>query len=107
MYVIIVLALVGFWLYCLLDVIAIDTGLVRNLSKPLWVVIVLLVPVLGGSAWLMLGRPPRASLAPGSAVDPGSPPSRPTPRQGPIGPEDSDAFLRKLDEQRRDDPNDR
>ena len=103
----IVLALVGFWLYCLLDVIAMDAGRVRNLSKPLWLVIVLLVPVLGGIAWLMLGRPPRASLAPGSAVDPASPPPRRAPRQGPIGPEDSDAFLRKLDEQRRDDPNDR
>ena len=49
--------MLGFWLFCLFDVITTDESQVRNLSKLWWVVIVLLFVVVGSVMWLVAGRP--------------------------------------------------
>ena len=54
--------LVGFatfalWVYCLVDVIGTPAAVVRTFQKPVWVLAVLLVPLLGSIAWLTVGRP--------------------------------------------------
>ena len=41
--------------YCLID--CIQTDVPRNLSKTTWVFVIILVPVVGGIAWLVAGRP--------------------------------------------------
>lgn len=46
--------------YCLIDCIQTDSSLVRNLPKPAWVLLIVIVPVVGGIAWLVAGRPERA-----------------------------------------------
>jgi hypothetical protein len=51
------IALVFIWIYCLYDVITTHEGLVRNLPKIAWFVIVLLLPDLGSILWLCFGRP--------------------------------------------------
>jgi hypothetical protein len=51
------LLVLGFWLFCLFDVITTDESQVRNLSKLWWVVIVLLFVVVGSVMWLVAGRP--------------------------------------------------
>ncbi len=51
------IALVFIWIYCLYDVITTHDGLVRNLPKIAWFVIVLLVPDIGSILWLCFGRP--------------------------------------------------
>jgi hypothetical protein len=51
------IALVFVWIYCLYDVITTHDGLVRNLPKIAWFVIVLLIPDLGSILWLIFGRP--------------------------------------------------
>src|SRR5437588_8395253 len=56
-------ALLAFWLYCLYDVITTDESLVRNLPKMVWLIIVILLPDIGGLAWLLLGRPQKWQLA--------------------------------------------
>ena len=47
----------GLWVYCLLDVIMTDDHRVRNLSKAVWVAVVLLTFEVGAVAWLVAGRP--------------------------------------------------
>ena len=41
--------------FCLID--CIQTDVPRNLSKTTWVFVIILLPVVGGIAWLVAGRP--------------------------------------------------
>ena len=41
--------------YCLID--CIQTDVPRNLSKTTWVFVIIILPVVGGIAWLVAGRP--------------------------------------------------
>ena len=45
----------GLLVYCLID--CIQTDVPRNLSKTTWVFVIILVPLVGGIAWLVAGRP--------------------------------------------------
>ena len=76
--------LLGLWVYCILDVIATDDVLVRNLPKGFWLMIVIFLPDIGSLAWLLLGRPLYAGWRPGD-------PTRRAPKRV-IGPEDRDDF---------------
>jgi len=60
------LILFAFWIWAILDVIATDSGLSRNLPKGVWLILVLLLPDIGSLAWLLLGRPDKGSWRPGS-----------------------------------------
>jgi hypothetical protein len=50
------LLILGFSLYCFLDVLLHRQDEIRGLPKVLWVVIVLFFPVVGGIAWLVTSR---------------------------------------------------
>ncbi len=95
--VIIGLALLALWLYCLFDVITTPEQDVRNLPKFLWVLIVILLADIGALTWLLVGRPRRqhAVYAAGSG---GWAQSGDVPR----GPDDDPEFLRSLDRRLRD-----
>lgn len=97
------LAALVLWVYCILDVISTDETLARNLPKVIWLLIVILIPTVGSIAWLLLGRPERAGLAPGGGG------YRPEPRGGTqdrssrrsygvLAPEDDPRFIAELDE---------
>jgi hypothetical protein len=60
------LLLLGFWIWAILDVIATDSGLCRNLPKGVWLILVLVLPDIGSIAWVLLGRPEKAAWRPGS-----------------------------------------
>jgi hypothetical protein len=81
---IVALLLFMFWIWAILDVIATDSALCRNLSKGLWLILVLLLPDIGAIAWLLLGRPERGSWRPGST-------DYATPRR-PVGLEDDPRY---------------
>lgn len=49
--------LLGLWVFCLIDVITTDEARMRNLSKPWWLLIVLLFSDIGSVLWLVAGRP--------------------------------------------------
>lgn len=100
------LVVIVLWIYTVFDSITSETEKVRNLQKPLWVLIVLLLAPFGSVAWLIWGRP---RVAPnggggsgggwgGGAGKPG--PSsfgpRARPKQRPIAPDDDPDFLRNL-----------
>jgi hypothetical protein len=83
------LAVLAFWLYCLFDVITTPEEDVRNLPKALWMLIALLLLIVGGGLWLVLGRPRQRQAYPA--------------RQGPpMGPDDDPEFLRELQRRLRD-----
>ena len=95
--------------YCVLSVITTPDSQVQHLPKLLWLVIVVLLPLAGGIAWLLAGRAKGPQQ--GSMPYKGNP-GRPTPgldRPRPTAttaPDDDEAFLRGLREraaeQRRD-----
>jgi hypothetical protein len=60
------LLLFMFWVWAILDVISTDSAMARNLPKMTWLIIVIVLPDIGAIAWLLLGRPERASWRPGS-----------------------------------------
>jgi len=47
----------GLLVFCLID--CIQTDVPRNLSKTTWVFVIIIVPLVGGIAWLVAGRPER------------------------------------------------
>lgn len=108
------LLVLGFWLFCLFDVITTDESLMRNLSKGWWIVIVLLFSVVGSIMWLVAGRP-QGQRGPGlpykgnrgtgssdrstSSWDAGASPAR----RGPVAPDDDPDFLAHVRRQNAED----
>jgi hypothetical protein len=58
------LLLLGLWIFCLADVVTTKRGTCRTLPKPLWLALVLLLPLAGSIIWLMMGRPQAAVSSP-------------------------------------------
>jgi hypothetical protein len=58
------LAMLGFWLWALLDCIVSPRAEVRNLPKFVWLLLIILLWVIGAAAWAFLGRTPRAKRQP-------------------------------------------
>ncbi len=54
---VVALLVLGFWIFCLFDVITTDESVMRNLSKTWWIVIVLFFSLVGSIMWLVAGRP--------------------------------------------------
>jgi len=63
---VVLLVLLGFWIWAIFDCISTDGAVIRNLPKGVWLILVLLLPDIGSLAWLLLGRPQNASWRPGS-----------------------------------------
>lgn len=85
------LALLALWVYSLFDVITTPADQVRNLPKPVWVVLVLVLGELaiGPVLWRLAGRP-QAGLAVPRLPRPAA---RPAPG---AGPEDDASFVEGL-----------
>jgi hypothetical protein len=82
--VLLVLAAIGVTIYAAIDCLRSDDAEIRGLPKPLWLLVILAVPLFGGMMWILLGRQP----APGSST------SR---RSRTIAPDDDPDFLRSID----------
>ena len=54
------LVLTAFWVFTIVDCAVQPATRHRGVSKPVWVLIVVLLPVLGGILWLLIGRSHRA-----------------------------------------------
>ena len=58
------------WFWAILDCIATDGILVRNLPKTTWLFVVIFLSMPGALAWLLLGRPEGAGLGVGGTYRP-------------------------------------
>ena len=81
-------AVLVIFVYGLVDVIRTDGRLTRGISKPAWIVVMIVLPVIGAILWLLIGRPR------------GSSPARQA-RNHPRAPDDDPDFLRNLELRRR------
>ncbi|MFE5667771.1 PLD nuclease N-terminal domain-containing protein [Streptomyces niveus] len=73
-------------IYAFIDCITTDEKDVRHIPKPVWAILVLLFPLVGSIAWLMVGRKPTAGT--------GSAGGR---RGGWVAPDDNPDFLKSLE----------
>lgn len=84
--------------YCLIDCIQADESRVRNLSKTGWIILIVILPIVGGVAWLVAGRPeqaPRgARRVPWPSTATAGFPEHERPR--PLAPDDDPEFLAGL-----------
>ena len=81
-------AVLVIFVYGLVDVIRTEGRLTRGISKPAWIIVQIVLPVLGAILWLLIGRP-RGAAQPR--------PSYPHP----VAPDDDPDFLRNLEARRR------
>jgi hypothetical protein len=79
-----VLVLVALYIYFVIDVLRTPSGETRSLPKFVWLLLVVLIPILGGLLWLALGR---VWPAPGSRFGR---------RRGPLAPDDDPTFLKQI-----------
>lgn len=70
-----------------------DKREIRGAPRPVWVLVILLLPLLGAIAWFLFGRP-RKPGAPVVGWPGGGPPEPPRGR----APDDDPEFLRSLDQ---------
>ncbi|MFK5635186.1 MULTISPECIES: PLDc N-terminal domain-containing protein [unclassified Ornithinimicrobium] len=88
--VIIPVVVLAFTIFCVVDAVQTEDDRVRGVPKPLWILMILLFPMVGGAAWLIAGRPVsilETILGPRGR---GGPPT------GPLGPDDDPDFLKGL-----------
>ena len=86
-----ILVAVAVVVYALIDCIMTKAHSVRSISKPAWILTIVLVPLLGAGLWFLFGRP-RPTGSRGRV--------RPAPRH-PTAPDDDPQFLRNLEAKRR------
>lgn len=77
------------FVYGLVDVIRTDGRYVRGISKPAWIVVMVVLPVVGAILWFIFGRPYGGRTA--AQNFPGHP----------VAPDDDPEFLRNLETRRR------
>ncbi|MFI2754436.1 PLD nuclease N-terminal domain-containing protein [Cellulomonas sp. P22] len=90
-----VLAAVGLIVYTIIDVLRSDESERFGVHRILWLVFIVVLPVIGSLAWLVLRRLARSASRRGG----GAP--RPRTASGPVAPDDDPEFLWRLEQQRR------
>jgi hypothetical protein len=60
---------VAFWVFTIVDCAVQPSTRHRGVSKPVWILIVVLLPVIGGILWLVVGKTRRSSAAARRAPD--------------------------------------
>ncbi len=84
--------------FCLIDAILADDSRIRNLPKWGWILLIIIIPLVGGIAWLVAGRP--VNSAGGDVPRPSRTASHPETerpaRLRPRAPDDDPEFLASL-----------
>ena len=96
----------AFWVYCVITVLMSRDDEVNHLPKIGWLILVLLFPLVGGLAWIIVGRTPStAARSPYERSAPEFPEYDRPGRAAGVTPESDEAFLRRIreraEEQRR------
>ncbi|MFC8600683.1 MULTISPECIES: PLD nuclease N-terminal domain-containing protein [unclassified Isoptericola] len=101
--VILPLLVVGLALYALLDLAGSEEEERGGLPRWLWAVIIVLLPIFGAVAWIIVKQASRrASGGRGPSSRPGRPgPAGPRRPSGPVAPDDDPEFLWRLEQEKR------
>jgi hypothetical protein len=91
-----VLLEIGLLIYCLIDAIQTPSDEVRGLDKIWWILLIVFLPLIGGIAWLVAGRPVRLRNRDDWVMGGGFPEHERNRRGAPRGPDDDDEFLSEL-----------
>jgi hypothetical protein len=86
--VVVVVAVLVVYVYGLIDVIRTDRRQTKGISKPAWIVVQIVLPVIGAVLWFLIGRPHGTGPTPVSYSHP-------------MAPDDDPDFLRNLEIRRR------
>jgi hypothetical protein len=86
--VVVTVAVLVVFVYGLVDVIRTDSRLTKGISKPAWIVVQIVLPVIGAILWFLIGRPRGTGPAPSRSSHP-------------VAPDDDPDFLRNLEIRRR------
>lgn len=90
-----ILIAVALLIYSLIDLTVTEDARIRRLNRILWIVIIVVIPIFGPLAWVLLGKGPRSMgnvVAPDD--DPGSGGNKPK-----ISDEEADRRIREIEEQ--------
>ncbi len=90
---------VAFTLYGLVDAAMTDSARARGVSKPVWVVLIVLLPVVGAALWFFIGKD-RGRLAAQQAVR--APDDDPRFNGTRLSNDELDAHMRELEERLRE-----
>lgn len=84
--------------FCLIDAILADDSRVRNLPKWGWILLIIVIPLVGGIAWLVAGRPVNAPprQVPWPSGTAGYPETERPAHLRPKAPDDDPEFLASL-----------
>ncbi|MCC6270380.1 MAG: PLDc_N domain-containing protein [Microbacteriaceae bacterium] len=47
---------IGFWVYAVIDCAVTDARRARGISKPAWIVVTIVLSVIGGALWFIVGK---------------------------------------------------
>ncbi len=47
---------IGFWVYAVVDCVLTDARRARGIPKPAWVVVIIVLNVIGGVLWFVIGK---------------------------------------------------
>lgn len=82
--VIFILAVIGVTIYAVIDCFSTPDSETRGLPKPLWLLVIVALPLVGGIMWILFGRAPSPGYGGGGG------------RLRTIGPDDDPDFLRSI-----------
>ena len=87
---------IGLLIFCLIEAIQTPADEMRGLGKAWWILLIIIVPVVGGIAWLVAGRPLRPRNQDGWRMGSGFPEYERNRRRAPLGPDDDAEFLSEI-----------
>ncbi|MDR7346334.1 PLDc N-terminal domain-containing protein [Enteractinococcus fodinae] len=89
-----ILVSLGIMIYALIEAISTPSERIRIMPKGVWIVVIVLVPLVGGVLWLLFGNENSYLASTVQGFKKASGPTRPS------NPDDDEEFLRQLDIQR-------
>ena len=87
---------VGLLIFCLIEAIQTPADEIRGLGKGYWILLIIVLPLIGGIAWLVAGRPIRNRNQNQWRMGGGFPEYDRSRRRAPLGPDDDPEFLSEI-----------
>jgi len=87
------LLLIGLVVYSVIGIVRSTAAERLNVPRPLWILAVLIIPLIGSVVWIAVSTTQRSGGAGGTVGR--------RPSHGPSAPDDDDEFLWRIDEERR------